>query len=129
MQFFVYIFDTILIKSIFWYGLNWTNITLISFTDATSNGDAATLQNRLQNLGSSTANSTGSAAIMMEQASSPQFNGTFGFGPVGVPPTLAGSQRYNYASSLHSTIQQQNNNYQNGESFDSENFIVQSMTI
>ena len=66
---------------------------------------------------------------MMEQASSPQFNGTFGFGPVGVPPTLAGSQRYNYASSLHSTIQQQNNNYQNGESFDSENFIFKSMTI
>ena len=80
-------------------------------------------------MGSSTANSTGSAAIMMEQASSPQFNGTFGFGPVGVPPTLAGSQRYNYASSLHSTIQQQNNNYQNGESFDSENFIFKSMTI
>ena len=79
-------------------------------------------------MGSSTANSTGSAAIMMEQASSPQFNGTFGFGPVGVPPTLAGSQRYNYASSLHSTIQQQNNNYQNGESFDSKNFIFKSMT-
>jgi len=76
--------------------------------DATSNGDAATLQNRLQNLGSSTANSTGSAAIMMEQASSPQFNGSFGFG---APPTLSGSQRFNYTSS----IQQQNNNYQNDD--------------
>ena len=47
---------------------------------------------------------------MMEQPSSPQFNGSFGFG---APPTLSGSQRFNYASSL----QQQNNNYQNGESF------------
>ena len=84
----------------------------ICLTDATSTGDAATLQNRLQNLGS-TANSTGSAGILMEQTSSPQFNGTFGFGPVGAPP-IAGSQRYpNYASSM----QQQNNNYQNGESF------------
>jgi len=45
---------------------------------------------------------------MMEQASSPQFNGSFGFG---APSTLSGSQRFNYASSM----QQQNNNYQNDD--------------
>ena len=90
---------------------------LIVFSDATSNGDASTsLHNRLQNLGSSTASSvtginppTGSMLLgPNDHGGPPQFH------PMSLSANSTGSHRYN---SLASNNQQQNNNYQNGESF------------
>ena len=126
---------------------NFVNFLLLSpfFADATSNGDATTLQNRLHNLGTSAAGggvggigSSGSAGgggsigglgstgpVMLgpnnsnvADQTSPHFS-HFGFVPTGNSGT--GSQRFNFGSSHHSQIpvgvqQQQNNNYQNGES-------------
>lgn len=64
------------------------------FSDATSTGDATTLQSRLQNLDHQQFNGGGSGS-------------SFGYNPSSIP----GSQRYYGAQT------QQNNNYQNGESF------------